>query len=123
MLEALELETMVPAMKKCPYCAEEIQSEALKCKHCGSWVEAPPGGCAPSSWGMLEPLAKRSFRRSSRNRMLAGVCGGLGEFLGLDPVWIRVAYALATVFTAVIPGIITYVLLAIIVPYDDPNLV
>ncbi len=59
----------------------------------------------------MEP--KRMYR--SKDRMIGGVCGGIAEYLDVDPTAIRVAYALLTLFTAFC-GIILYPILWIIIP-------
>jgi phage shock protein PspC (stress-responsive transcriptional regulator) len=51
--------------------------------------------------------------------LLAGVCGGIARAIGIDPTLVRVVYALATFFTAIVPGLITYAILAFIIPLDD----
>jgi len=48
--------------------------------------------------------------------MIAGVCGGLGEMLDVDPTIIRLMYVFATIFTGLVPLIVTYVLGWIIIP-------
>ena len=60
----------------------------------------------------MEP--KRLYR-STKDRMIGGVCGGIGEYLEVDPTAIRVAYALLTLFTAFC-GVILYPILWIIMP-------
>ena len=57
------------------------------------------------------------LRRSRHNRILFGVCGGLGEFFGIKPIWFRLAFLIALIPGGV-PGILTYLLLWMIIPRE-----
>ena len=59
-------------------------------------------------------MNKRLYR-SERNRMLAGVCGGIGEYLNIDPTLIRL---LAVLLGCTSTGIVIYIVAAIIIPYE-----
>lgn len=59
------------------------------------------------------------LRRSRRDRMIAGVVGGLADYLGLDPGLARIVYVLVSIFSAAFPGIIVYILLWILIPQED----
>ncbi len=59
----------------------------------------------------------KKLYRSRDDRMIAGVCGGLGKYLGIDPTLLRLAFALLVVF-GVGSGILLYLVLMIIVPLE-----
>jgi phage shock protein C len=62
----------------------------------------------------------KQMTRSTTNRMIAGVCAGLGDYLNIDPTVIRLLFVLGFFLTG--PGIlIAYLIMAIIVP--EPALV
>jgi phage shock protein PspC (stress-responsive transcriptional regulator) len=62
------------------------------------------------------PDPSKPIRRSRKERLLAGVCGGLAEWLGWDVSVVRVLYVLVSVTTAAFPGILAYVILWLILP-------
>lgn len=54
--------------------------------------------------------------RSTRHKMIAGVCGGIAEWLGWDPTITRLLYVVVSVLSAAFPGLIVYILLWILMP-------
>jgi len=58
------------------------------------------------------------LHRSSQNRMIAGVCGGLAAWLGWDPTLVRILYVVVSVLSVAFPGILVYVVLWILMPLD-----
>lgn len=58
---------------------------------------------------------KRLYR-SRTNKMLAGVCGGIGEYFNIDPTLIRIGWV---IFSTVGAGILAYIVAAIIIPEEN----
>jgi len=59
------------------------------------------------------------LRRSRRDRMIAGVVGGLADYFGVDSGLARIVYVLVSIFSAAFPGILVYILLWILIPQED----
>jgi phage shock protein PspC (stress-responsive transcriptional regulator) len=60
--------------------------------------------------------AENPLYRSRRNRWIAGVCGGLAEWLGWNPTLVRLLYVVVSVVSAAFPGIIVYIVLWAVMP-------
>lgn len=59
----------------------------------------------------------KNLHRSNRNQMLAGVCGGIGEYFGIDPTIVRLLWVLCCAIGG--SGFLAYIIAAIIMP-DAP---
>jgi len=63
---------------------------------------------------MTTVKANKVLERSEANRVVAGVCGGLGEFLGIDPTIVRWAFVIFTLFGG--SGVLVYLVLWLLIP-------
>jgi phage shock protein PspC (stress-responsive transcriptional regulator) len=76
----------------------------------------PPGPESPQYFDPARLGTVLQARRSQEDRMLAGVCGGVGSYLGVDPVLLRVGFALLTIFGGL--GAVAYVALWLLLPEE-----
>ena len=65
----------------------------------------------------MNDLRKMKLVKSRTNKMLTGVCGGIGELLGIDPTIIRLIWAALSLAGGT--GIILYIIAEVIIPEDD----
>ncbi len=61
----------------------------------------------------------KRLHRSRTEKMIAGVCGGLAEYLGIDPTLVRVVWVLISLLAGV--GVLLYLILWVIMPLDLPG--
>jgi phage shock protein PspC (stress-responsive transcriptional regulator) len=61
-------------------------------------------------------MANGKLLRSSTNKIIAGVCGGIANWLGWSPTWVRILYVVISVLSVAFPGILVYIILWIVMP-------
>lgn len=67
---------------------------------------------------LVDPRADRRLYRSNSERVIAGVCGGLGDYFAIDPVWFRIGFVVLALGGG--SGILIYLLMWLIVQ-PQPN--
>ena len=60
----------------------------------------------------------KRLRKSKNEKMIAGVLGGFAEYFNIDVSLLRIAYVLLSVLSAAFPGILVYLILWVIMPYE-----
>ena len=61
----------------------------------------------------------RPLHRSRRHRLIAGVCGGIADWLGWDPTVVRIVYVAVSICSVAFPGAIVYLVLWLLMPNES----
>ena len=105
----------------CDHCRVNVGGK-IHCKTCverGAAAPPPPYSGGPRPAGApIGAGGAGDWKRSRRDRVFAGVCGGIAPEMNLEPSLARVLFVVATIFTGVVPGIVTYCVLWAVLPEE-----
>ena len=90
----------------CNHCKRDLAEHSNFCYYCGAPQQAAPH---------VPPVQKR-LMRSSVDVKIAGVCGGIAEYMEVDPTIVRLGWVLVSFFTGIVPGIIAYLVAWVVMP-------
>jgi phage shock protein C len=98
----------------CPNCQKEIADHSNFCYSCGARLVSTAPGVTPAA----APVKR--LTRSSIDKKIAGVCGGLADYFDLDPTLVRVLWLLLVLFGGT--GVLAYLILWIALPVAPARL-
>ena len=64
-------------------------------------------------------MSKKKLYKSRKNKMIGGVCGGLAEYLNMDPTIVRIIAGILCLMRGI--GLLIYIIACIVMPYDDED--
>jgi phage shock protein C len=94
----------------CANCQKEIADGSKFCYNCGA--QQTVGGAVPGASPAY--TASKRLMRSSTDKKIGGVCGGLAEYFDMDPTLVRVIWLLAIFFAGT--GFLVYIILWVVLP-------
>lgn len=92
----------------------------MYCNSCGKAIADDARFCADCGNAVGNSHADRKLIRSRRDRKIAGICAGMGQYLELDTSLVRILWVLVTFAVGFFPGLIAYIVAWIIVP-EEPE--
>jgi len=58
----------------------------------------------------------KKLYRSEKNKVFAGIVGGLGEYMSVDPIILRLIWVFIVLITGIVPGVIAYLIAILVMP-------
>ncbi len=61
----------------------------------------------------------KQLKRSNKEKVIAGVCGGIAEYFDVDPSIVRIIYVVVSVLSVAFPGFLVYIIMWVIIPKSE----